>query len=519
VLEGESDETLSKQLQLFHERALPDLSDNIKCGNSLIGPDFYDNEQMSLLDEKARNRINTFDWETEFPEIMKCGGFDTVIGNPPYVRQEVLGELKTYFKEQYAVYHGMADLYVYFIQRGVSLLSKNGLFGFIVSNKWLRTNYGEPLRRWLKTQHVDEITDFGDLPVFLRATTYPCILLIKKDTQGNEFRVAQMKNLSFTDLGVYVSNNSYTVDQASLDDKGWSLADDRTRFLLEKLESRGVPLGEYVGKRLYRGILTGFNEAFVIDAKTRARLIAEDPSSKELIKPFLLGRDIKRYQIPIISSFLMFTRRGIQIDKYPAIKRYLSAYKSQLMPKPPNWKGAKWEGRKPGNYKWYEIQDAVDYYQAFEKPKIIIPAIVQSAAYTFDNSGFYSNDKTSIIETSDLYLLGLLNSKVLDFVMHLVSSTKSGGYFEYKPMYLEQLPIRNLNLGLKLEKECHDQMVEFVERMLSLNINLSKSKTPNEVSAIQRQIETTDRKIDQLVYELYGLTAEEIQIVENAKTH
>jgi len=520
VLEGESEETLSKQLQLFHERALPDLSDNIKCGNSLIGPDFYDNQQMSLMDDEDRYRINAFDWETEFPEIMKAGGFDSIIGNPPYVRQEMLGELKTYFKEHYEVYHGVADLYVYFIHRGVSLLRNNGLFGFIVSNKWLRANYGEPLRRWLKKQHIEAITDFGDLPVFRRATTYPCILRIKKDAPSNGFQATRVKDLTFTDLAVYMSGNSYFVDGASLNDKGWSLADDRTRFLLEKIESQGVPLSEYVEKGIYYGIKTGLNEAFVIDDETRRRLITEDPKSADLIKPFLVGRDIKRYQQPSSERYLILIPNGWTRKnsintkdawewfkkKYPSISNQLAAFASAAQKR-----------YDQGEY-WWELRPC-EYYQKFEEPKMIVPAIVQSAAYTFDNSGFYSNDKTSIIATGNLYLLGLLNSKVLDFVMHSISSTKSGGYFEYKPMYLKKLPILALDIEEESEKERHKYMVSLVEQMLTLRERLTIANTPNEVAAIQRQIDTTDRQIDQLVYQLYGLTEEEIQIVEDATTH
>ncbi|MGH7808411.1 MAG: Eco57I restriction-modification methylase domain-containing protein, partial [Thermodesulfobacteriota bacterium] len=144
VLEGENEETLSRQLKLFHQRALPDLGSNIKCGNSLIGPDFYKNQQMSFLNEEERYRINVFDWQAEFPEIMKSGGFNAVIGNPPYVRQEMLVEFKEYFQPHYKVYHGVADLYVYFIERSFSLLKSGGQFGMIVASKWMKSNYGEP---------------------------------------------------------------------------------------------------------------------------------------------------------------------------------------------------------------------------------------------------------------------------------------------------------------------------------------------------------------------------------------
>ncbi len=512
VLEGENDETISKQLKLFQERALPDLSNNIKCGNSLIGWDILND--ASGLTQEAIDRINPFDWEKEFPVVFQGGGFSVVIGNPPYVRQEVLGEFKGYFQKHYKVYQGTADLYTYFIERGVSLLRDGGVFSYIVANKWMRANYGQPLRTWLKKQCIEEIIDFGDLQVFQGATTYPCIIRITKSAPKTSFDVTQVKTLMFPNLNDYVKENHYSVNQPALDDDGWSLADESTQALLDKLKGTGVPLGEYVHGKIYRGVLTGLNEAFVIDAQTRERLIAEDPKSLELIKPFLVGRDIKRYQQPQNDKYLIFTRHGVNINDYPAIKQYLSQFKERLMPKPKDWPGDEWEGRKPGAYQWYEIQDTIDYHVEFEKPKIIIPAIVRTASYAYDRLSIYSNDKTSIIPTEDLYLLGIINSKVADIIIHSISSTKQGGYFEYKPMYIQQIPIRSIDFSNLVDKSYHDRMVSLVDQMLSLHKQLQEARTPHDRTGLQRQIEATDRQIDNLVYELYDLTEEEIKIVE-----
>jgi len=514
VLEGESEQSVSAQLTLFQERALPDLGNNIKCGNSLIGPDFY--EGQTAFDLEERLRINVFDWKREFPEVFENGGFDAVIGNPPYVRQEGLGEFKEYFGKHYQVYHGVADLYAYFIERGVSLLRPAGLFSYIVANKWMRANYGLPLRAWLKKQHIEEIIDFGDLPVFLKATTYPCILKIAKEQPQEKFQACQVKSLNFSSLSDYVDDNSYDVRQSDQDDSGWSLANERTQALLAKLKASGVPLGEYVQGKIYYGIKTGLNEAFVIDEATRAQLVAEDPKSAELIKPFLAGRDIKRYEQPKSDKFLIFTRHGVNINDHPAIRQYLSQFKERLMPKPRGWRGKEWKGRKPGAYNWYEIQDTVDYYQEFDKPKIIVPAIVQSASYAFDSDGIYSNDKTSIIPTTDFYLLCILNSRVTDFMIHSISSTKQGGYFEYKPMYVSQIPIRTIDPSRPDDAALHDSLVSLVEQMLQLHKLLAAARTGHEKTALERQIEATDGQIDRLVYELYGLTEEEIGIVEAA---
>ncbi|MCX5815181.1 MAG: N-6 DNA methylase [Proteobacteria bacterium] len=514
VLEGETEQSISQQMALFHERALPDLSDNIKCGNSLIGPDFYDGRQMGLFDDTERYRINVFDWKKEFPEIMEAGGFDAVIGNPPYVRQEGLGELKQYFQKHYKVYDASADLYVYFIEKGISLLKDQGMFSYIVANKWMRANYGATLRKWLKAQYMEEIIDFGDLPVFQKATTYPCIIRVSKNKPKKECNIVAVKTLEFISLDDYAKTEGYPIDRTKLNDNGWSLSDDRTEELLTKIKQQGVPLGEYVKGGIFRGVLTGLNEAFVIDTETRARLIAEDPKSAEIIKPFLMGRDIKRYQSPASDRFLIFTRRGINIKNYPAIDKHLGQLKDKLMPKPKNFTGSNWKGRKPGSYQWYEIQDAIDYYMEFEKPKIIYAEIATRGQFTLDTTGNYSETTTYILGTEDKYLLGILNSTLWTFLFSKISSEIRGGFYRWKRQYMAPLPIRSIDFSNPSDSALHSRMVALVEQMLTLHKQLADAKTPHDKTATQRQIDAADRQIDRLVYELYALTEEEIKIVE-----
>ena len=253
VLEGENDQTLVRQLTMFRERALPDLACNIKCGNSLIGSEFYNQQPMASFSDDERYQLNVFDWRVEFPEIMHDGGFDAVIGNPPYVRQELLSKIKDYLAGHYEVYHGVADLYVYFIERGVELLREGGRFAYIVANKWTRANYGERLRSWLKRRRLEEIIDFGDLPVFQTATTYPCILCLRKSDARSKFQVTQVKSLDFNELDEVVHRDRYLVDQTALDDRSWSLIGERAQALLDKLREQGVPLGDYVKGKVHYG--------------------------------------------------------------------------------------------------------------------------------------------------------------------------------------------------------------------------------------------------------------------------
>ena len=514
VLEGENEQTLNRQLMLFQERVLPDLHNNIKCGNSLIGPDYYDSEQMTLFDEEEMYRINAFDWKTEFSDIIKNGGFDAVIGNPPYVRQESIGDFKTYFQNNYKVYHGSADLYAYFIERGISLLKNKGLFSYIVANKWMRANYGGPLRLWLKQQHIVEVTDFGDLPVFQKATTYPCIIVISRNTPTSTLSATQVNNLEFNSLQNYVSENCHPVKLTNLDAKGWSLVDEETISLLNKLKSVGIPLKEYVNDKIYRGVLTGLNKAFVIDTETKDRLISEDQKNAEIIKPFLLGRDVKRYQPCNTERYLIFTRRGINIKQYPTIEKYLNQYKEQLMPKPKGWKGDNWKGRKPGSYQWFEIQDAVDYYAEFEKQKIIYPNICKKPEFTFDSKKFYTNQKCFIISLPDKYLLGLLNSTVNNFLFSSMLPKLRGDFYEPSYVFLKDFPIHTINLENPSDKTYHDKTVSLVDQILDFHKQLEQTKLPQQKIVLKRQIEAIEKQIDKLVYELYDLTEDEIKIVE-----
>ncbi len=499
------------QFSLLKEKLLPDLKNNIICGNSLIGTDINTGE---LFENKETQNLKPMNFEDAFPEIMRGGGFDVVVGNPPYVRQELLSDLKSYFEKRYKVYQGAADLFSYFIEKGITLLRPGGLFSYIVANKWMRSNYGEPLRQWLKDQGIIQLIDFGDLPVFQGVSTYPCIIVVNKNSQQEYINVTKIDSLENLDLPMSVSSSSFKVSIQQLKSEGWTLSDEASSSLLDKIKSSGSPLGEYVKGKIFYGVKTGLNEAFVIDEEIKNKLISEDPKCKELIKPFLAGRDIKRYGSPRAERYLIFTRRGIDIKKYPSIEKYLSGFKESLMPKPSTFKGSVWKGRKPGSYKWYEIQDTVDYYLEFEKPKIIVPAIVQNASYAYDAKSIYSNDKTSIIPTTNLYLLGLLNSKVCDFVMHRISSTKQGGYYEYKPMYLEQLPIHTIDFTNETEKARHAHIVNLVEQMLKVKEELASAKLDSDVQRLELRCATLDRQIDEAVYELYGLTEEEIRIVE-----
>lgn len=504
-MEGETEASIKQQLSVFHERILPDLDNNIKSGNSLIDTDIYDSE-MDLGYEK---KIRPFSWKNAFPEVFKQGGFDTVIGNPPYVRQELLDKKQQkYFETKYKVYHGMADIYSYFFEKGIGLLNENGLFGIIVANKWMKANYGEPLRKWLKLQNIIELVDFGDLQVFEGATTYPCIIISEKGKVKKEIVITNIKTLDFPDLGKYVSQNKISIEQNSLDDNGWNLVSDIEQKLLQKINNIGVPLGQYVKGKIYRGVLTGLTEAFVIDEFTKNKLIKEDKHSAEVIKPFLAGRDIKRYQPCESDRYLIFFPKGFTNTKgknpknawkwmqvnYPAIANHLIQFES---------KGKKRFDK--GDY-WWELR-ACDYYGEFEKQKIIYQVFQVSPCFIWDSNGHYCNNSIWIIPTDDKTLLAILNSPLGWYLISQYCTQIQNGYqLIYK--YLEKVPIAST------KKDTRNEIVKHVDLILKLNEEIKDENLQSKSDQIKQHIAHSEEKINELVYELYDLTPEEIKIVK-----
>jgi len=502
------------EAQLFVGTLLPDMTANIKCGNSLIGSDYYEGRDLKLFSDQEFKGVNAFDWSGKngFPEIMNAGGYDCVIGNPPYVRQEMLSEYKEYFQSHFKVYHGVADLYAYFIERGVSLIKPGGRFSYIVANKWMRANYGGPLRDFLLKSGIAEIIDFGDLQVFQDATTYPCIITVVKGATGS-FNASKVDDLDFIDLRTYLEGKRFTVSPTSLNDEGWSLSDEKTAKLLEKIRSKGVPLGEYVGGKIYYGIKTGLNEAFVIDAETKDRLIKEDPKSKEIIKPFLAGRDIKRYETPVADKYLILIPKGWTNKKcggknawdcfygtYPAIAKHLQAYEDKAK--------ARYD---KGEY-WWELRECA-YYDEFEKPKIFWPEIAQSARFTYDVHNLYSNNKAYIIPDVDIYLLGLLNSKLMKFFIHTNCTDLQGDSYNFSAIFVQRSPIIDLK-NSNPKDAINDKVEDLVGQIIVAYAMLRDTKSQTEKESLRKKADLLDRQIDDLVYALYGLTEDDIRTVE-----
>ena len=487
---------------------------------SAINWDKLPRSDQGILDQAASlyKSKRFFHWDLEFPEVFidldsaswkDNPGFDAVIGNPPYVRQEGLKDIKPFLKENYQSFHGVADLYVYFVEMGLLSLQQGGHLGLIISNKFMRANYGTKLRQFLTQQTtIKEIIDFGELPVFSEAATFPSILLIENNIVAQQnVLVSKIKSLKFNSLIDVINDLSYYVCENSLSVEGWSLAKNQIAKIINKLNKDNISLAQYIQLQIFYGIKTGCNEAFFIDQYTRSKLIESDPKSAEIIKPLVVGDDIRKYEINYQENFLIFTRRGININEYPTIKKHLEKFKSKLEPKPELHSGS-WQGRKAGNYKWYEIQDTVDYWTFFEHPKIIYPVIASSSRFMLDNQGYFPNDKCFIIPCSDFYLLALLNSKLLFNVTKLMVSVlgdeDAGGRLELRSIHLQNIPIRKISFNTK-----SDRRQQSLEKLI---------KSYQEKQEILKEIEEHIRREEtDIVHDILAYLAEQMIEINREK--
>jgi len=410
-----------------------------------------------------------FHWELEFPDVFFNGGnikenpgWDAVIGNPPYVRQESLDPVfKDYTKEFFEGAAGTADIYVYFIEQSHKLLKRSGDFGVICSNKYMKANYGRNIRHYIKTKtKIIAIIDFGELPVFKDAATFPSVILTRKiPTAEHRFIYAAIKNLDFDSLDDEIAIIGIEQGNQSLEGNNWNFSTDVEHAILEKINTNSISLDQYVNGQFFRGIVTGFNQAFIIDNKTKDDLIAQDPKNSSIIKPFIIGDDIRRYQPLPQDKYVIFIpwHFPLQYDtsikgaskeaetafkeQYPSLYAYLLHYKSQLDSRNITETNVR--------YEWYALQRyGSNYSQFFENPKIIYPVIAKESRFTFDKDGFYLNDKGFFIPLADYYLLAILNSKVTWFILKRICSVlgdqESGGRLELRSVFLVNLPIRNI---------------------------------------------------------------------------
>jgi hypothetical protein len=466
--------------------------------------------RMELESEKAIKE-NHFVWGNVLIEDLFEGAkFDIAAANPPHMRQNEFSLIRDKL-ENYVSYRNNADLYCYYAEKAFNTVKEGGCASLLMSNRWMRSDYGAGLRGFLSGLNITEIIDYGNIPAVDEVVTPMSVVIGTNEPPSGKIRYTSVEDTDYENISLLVEENSIQYDSAGLGEDRWVFSSDEIGPLMDKIKRAGIPLGEYVNGKLYRGLLTGLNEAFAVDSAKAEELIKEDAASRKILHPFLSGRNVKRYAEPAIKKYLIFIPKGYT-DKmrgqtepwewlsntYPAIARHLLEFEHKAS-----------QRKDKGDY-WWELRSC-KYYDEFEKTKIICPTIVKQISATMDPSGLFSNDKTSIIASDDFYLLGLLNSRLMDFYFRRISTELLNGYYELKPANLTMLPIRRISST----NSFHMALRAEIEAGAMKLSELCSSKRSGQTEETSAQILETERSVNRAVYKLYKLTPKEIALVEN----
>jgi hypothetical protein len=484
VLEHESRESIDQQMKLGLEGVLPNLGDNIKCGNSLIGPEYYEQQQGTLFDEEDMRRVNVFDWDDDkkgFGGVMRRGGFDCVIGNPPYHTVKLMDQKsKIYFYKSYAVAVKRFNLFSLFIERSILVLNQRGKFGFIIPSSFLANSQYIELRKMiLNNFSINEIVNFEG-GVFSGANIETLILIMTRsmdDEKMQQNRILVTYNITDFANKKFIQNFKQQKDFDASPGKIFTLGTS------ELISSKsGTPLKDIAHIR--NGINTG----------NIANKILTDKRESEACKPIIDGKDVQRYEEP-------HWRGNYIIYSSDYVERLRDELKKN---------GKPWTAR---------IIKKEDY---FEKEKIIVQRIrnlslKRRLVLTYDSKRYYTSINIGVIFAKEgsmydlKYLLGILNSTLMNEYY-----SRRFHNIQIKNKFLEQLPIYTIDFSVPEEKAQHDKLVALVDNMLELQKKYHEARMEQDKEIYERQIKLVDAQIDGLVYDLYGLTEEEIEIIEKS---
>ncbi|NVE94917.1 Eco57I restriction-modification methylase domain-containing protein [Altererythrobacter lutimaris] len=401
-------------------KVLDSLDANLRVGDSLIE------------DSSFAYRSHGFEWKSAFPEIFAEGGFDVVLGNPPYVRMELIKPMKPWLEKRYEVVSDRADLYVYFFERGVKLLKPGGRLGFISSRTFFSSGSGSALRRFLKSSvTIENIVDFGEVQIFEGVTTYPAILTLvatpPQSTHSLEFwNVDSIPEGSFQD---FYEDVRKPYRQFDLSEGSWQLEDQVVAALRDKLLGDRKTLEERYGSPMM-GVKTGLKAAFVIDTPTKIGICQDDPKSIDLLKPLIEGKGLHRWGASSGDDWLIYTPKNrVNIADYPAIRKWLMPFKERLE-------------RRATKQEWFELQQAQEaYVPILESPKIMWSDIASEARCHLDESANFCENTGYFLKSASNALVAYLNSSVAWFIIKALTAKARGGYARFQTQYVEQLPI------------------------------------------------------------------------------
>jgi len=507
-MEGETSASIAYQLSMFHERVLPTLDNNIKDGNSLIDTDFYESE-FNLGDEK---KVKPFNWHKAFPEVFKQGGFDCVIGNPPYFSLDIVSaEQKNYYEKKYSSFATrQSNIYFFFIAKSNELLRDNGLLSFINERYYFNSKNAQKFRKFvLSNYQVEQIVDFKNIQIFDGVNTLTVINTFKKTKDRGDINIIQFeqeeRKLDEYKISESHLYKSFEVSQKSINEIDWTFNDTKLAKLQAKLKKL-TPLEELV--KMGQGIKSGLNEVFIVDEST----IKEYKLEKELLRKYIKTRDIQKFQIQYRDLYLILSLNETDINNYPNTKNYLSKFKKEL------------EERyqfKDGVCKWYSlsIPQNLNLLQD-NNEKIFTPLYSKGNKFGLDSgdeSGdFYIlTDAFVLVKKKEIdlnYLLALLNSSFLNFINSKFGKLKRDGYYEYSRNTLSRFPIKTINTKEETQKQ--SEIIKLVDQLLKLTKEKAETKLQTKISQLESKIDYCENRINDIVYQLYGLSEDEIRLVD-----
>ena len=453
------------------------------------------------IEEIKANKIyeNAFEWRFEFPEVLNDEGdfvgFDVVIGNPPYISISKIKEQSDYFsKSNYTTYSKGTDIYCLFYELAGFILKENGVLTYITSNSWLRAMYGNMLKDFFKREMQPiSLINIEDIQVFEEATVESNIITLKKKKLTDSFSVVNLSNDFSLDKSLSEYFEAHSFEFTVPDEGEWFIGDLDEGALKFKIESGSKILKEY-DIRINFGIKTGYNNAFIINEQKKEELINLDSKNAEIIKPILRGRDLKKYSYEFSNVYLINSHNGVKntglepidiINDFPSIYEHFKVFLPKI------------ENRYDKGDHWTNLRNCA-YLDDFEKPKIIWGEISDKPKFAYDDDNYFAEATTFIMTGEKLkFLLGILNSKVSQWYFNLIGTTTGMGTNRWKKYKIEMLPIKTPTTNQEHE----------VEILVNSIIKIKKQDTFADTSALESEI-------DQLVYKLYELTEEEIEIVE-----
>ena len=450
------------------------------------------------IEEIKANKIfeNAFEWRFEFPEVLNDDGdfvgFDVVIGNPPYFQIQYSGISNSEYFNSYKVFERTGDIYSLFFERSIELLKQKAVLCFITSNRFCNTNYGLSTREFLSKFKLQSLINFNNIDIFDEANVGTIIISLTKEIafEDNKFVAIQLNELKLAqELGVSSLIINNTTNQKYFGKEQWVFGDSKILDLKYKIRSKSISLSQVDELKINRGLTTGANSIFIISKELGDKLISKDTRNAEIIKPVLKGAEIKRFEVKGINNYIILTKTGVEIESYPDVYEYLNNNRTDLE--------NVYEAKK-GMKKWYELRKC-SYYDSFEDEKLIWTRLSSINSFAISTKKEYSIDSTSFATGKNLkYYCALLNSKLTFFYFKLGSVIWGSDGIKWFGEYFDSIPI------IKLDSEEMKPFIDLYDKLISL-----KQNPEADTSHLESQI-------DQLVYQLYELTEEEIKIIENA---